>query len=85
MVAPAEVVARRVEAGVELLEVPPRAYLSLELVQQADPRLLRITGDRVHIAEQATYRVSRWDFAALALVLELEEDRRPRLPEEVVG
>lgn len=53
---------------------PPVAAFSLELIQQADPRELRVDRDLLHVADQVTYRVTGWQ--GFAVTAELFEDRR---------
>ena len=69
-----EILLRRESNGrVEITQAPPTARISLELLAQyADRFLVRVSGNRVSLAGQVSYRVVGWDQVQSALLLERE-------------
>lgn len=65
------VVARRHPDGrVEILEAPPIARMSLQLLAEADPAVVVVRGREITFAGQVTYRVTGWDDIQSCLVLQ---------------
>lgn len=62
--------------GPRVLRAPRTARISLELIQQSDPRSLIVQGNTIEIRGQVLYRVTGWDAHGSALLCELAEDRR---------
>jgi hypothetical protein len=67
-----DVVLHRDDDGrVRIAQAPPTARMSLELlVQHADRHVVRLSGNRITLAGQVTYRVVGWDELQSALLLE---------------
>jgi hypothetical protein len=67
-----DVILKRHEDGrVEILQASPTARMSLEmLAQHADRHVVRLSGNRIVLAGQVTYRIVGWDDHASALLLE---------------
>jgi hypothetical protein len=70
-----EILLRRERNGrVVITEAPPTARISLDLLATyADRFLVRVSGNRVDLAGQITYRVVGWDQHGSALLLERED------------
>lgn len=68
-----EVVLHREDNGrVVVQQAPPTARMSLEVLQQSDRHVVRVSGNRIAVAGQVVYRVVGWDAHASALLLERE-------------
>lgn len=68
-----EVRLRRESNGRVVVEqAPPTASMSLDLLAQSDRFLVRVSGNRVSLAGQVSYRVIGWDALQSALILERE-------------
>lgn len=68
---------RHEDGRMQVLSAPPTTRISLELIAEADPVLLKIRGNVITFAGQVVYRVTAWDTLGKALIAELAEDRRP--------
>lgn len=66
-----EVVCRRHADGrVEILQAPPVARMSLELLAGGDPAVVKVRGREITLAGQVVYRVTGWDDTGCCLLLE---------------
>jgi len=65
------------DGRVQVLSAPPLTRISLELIAEADPAVLKIRGDLITVAGQVVYRITGWDDLGKALLAKLVEDRRP--------
>jgi hypothetical protein len=65
---------------VEILEAPPTALVSLEVLTKADEAAVRVRGDRISVGSPRTaveYRVVGWEPYLLALVVERQDGDEP--------
>jgi len=60
---------READGRVVVVQAPPVARMSLEFLADADPAVVKVRGDRISLAGQATYRVTGWDSHSHALLL----------------
>jgi hypothetical protein len=60
---------RHADGRVEILQAPPTASMSLELLAGADPHLIVVRGTYITLAGQVTYRVTGWDNTQACLQL----------------
>ncbi len=61
---------RHDDGRVEIFSAPPTASMSLELLAQSDPHLVRVRGREISLAGQCVYRVTGWDDLQACLLLE---------------
>jgi hypothetical protein len=61
---------RHKDGRVEILQAPPTARMALAVLQQSDPHVVYVSGNRIRLAGQVTYRIVGWDDHASALLLE---------------
>lgn len=72
---------RKLGHGLIVDTAPPRARMALEVL--ANPSWgVALRHDLINIADQVSYRVVGWDPETAALVLELDEDWRPKTKEQ---
>lgn len=60
------------DGRLEIVQAPPTARMALSLLQQTDPRVVRVGANTIGIAGQVSYRVVGWDAQQSALLLERE-------------
>ena len=73
---------RHSDGRVVVEQAPPTATMSLDLLAQADHFLVRVSGNRITLAGQVTYRVVGWDGLQSALVLERDDSPGPGVSAE---
>lgn len=66
-----QIVVEYVAATVTIRQAPPVSFISLELVQNADPLQLRVQGNRIVLGGgQVEYRIVGWDAVQSCLIAE---------------
>ncbi|WP_405994970.1 hypothetical protein [Streptomyces sp. NBC_00986] len=73
-----ELTLRRVPGGIEILEAPHSACISLEVLHEACGHEMQVHGDKITLADQVVYQVTAWQASPPGLRCFLIEDRRPR-------
>lgn len=66
-------VTRHDDGRVEIIQAPPRARISLELLASADPFVVRVSGRRIALGGQVIYEVVGWDALSHALIADKRE------------
>ncbi|MBZ6259753.1 hypothetical protein KVH22_30000 [Streptomyces olivaceus] len=73
-----ELTVRRVPGGIEILDAPRSAVISLQVLAEACGHEVRVNGDQIVVADQVVYQVTAWQASPPGLRCALMEDRRPR-------
>lgn len=60
---------REEDGRVVITQAPPISRMSLEMLAERDPAVVKIQGREIKLAGQVTYRVTDWDDQSCCLLL----------------